>query len=98
VKFGEYLGAGVPVILEEGTGDMANMLNKHGIGYVVKLWEQPKQAFDAEVKKALDWLKENNSTVRNNTRMFVEECYTWQANVPKEREMYKRALDKASKK
>ncbi len=98
VKFGEYLSAGVPVVLEEGTGNMADMLNQYGIGKVVRLWERPKHEFDAEVKKTLDWLKENSSTVRNNTRMFVEECYTWQANVPKERAMYIRALEKASKK
>lgn len=97
VKFGEYLGAGIPVVLEEGTGDMANMLNKNKIGYVVKLWEQPKQQFDAEVKKALDWLKENSNKVRSNTRAFAEECYTWQANVPKERQMYIRALQKAGR-
>ncbi len=99
VKFGEYLAAGVPVVLEEGTGDMAALLKKRGIGCVVKLADKQKQAdFDSEVKSALEWLKENSGTVRSNTRKFVEECYTWEANVPVERNMYVKALQKAAKK
>jgi len=99
VKFGEYLAAGVPVVLEQGTGDMAELLKKRGIGCVVKLADKQKQAdFDSEVKGALEWLKENSGTVRSNTRKFVEECYTWEANVPVERNMYVKALQKAAKK
>ncbi len=98
VKFGEYLAAGVPVVLEEGTGDIATLLNKYGIGCVVKLSDKQKQTdFDNEVRKALEWLRENSNTVRHNTRSFVDECYTWEANVPAERMMYARALQKAGK-
>lgn len=96
VKFGEYLSAGLPVILEEGTGSIATILAEHKIGCVVKLsGKTDKAAFDNEIKKALDWEKQNRADVQANTRKFVENHYTWNANLEKEREMYIRAFDTA---
>jgi len=98
VKFGEYLSAGIPVVLEEGTGKMSEMLGKYGIGCIVKLWgKEGQNEFGQEVKKALQWYSENADRARDNARKFVEKEYTWKANVQKEREMYARALQKASK-
>jgi hypothetical protein len=86
------------VVLEEGTGDIATLLNKYEIGCVVKLSDKEKQNdFDNEVRKALDWLRDNSNAVRTNTRKFVDEFYTWQANVPAERKMYIQALHKAGR-
>jgi hypothetical protein len=99
VKFGEYLSAGIPVVIEEGTGDLAGMLHQHQIGCVVRLTGQPnQQAIDNEVKNALTWFEQNKNNVRNNARRFVADCYTWKANVPKERTMYIDALNRVNKK
>ena len=57
-----------------------------------------KLDFDNEVKKALQWLSANAADVRNNTRNFVENCYTWKANVPVERKMFEAALRKSDNK
>jgi hypothetical protein len=98
VKFGEYLSAGIPVVLEEGTGNIGAMLNKYQIGYVVKLTDKSRQSdFDAEVKKALDWYQEHKNEVRTNTKNFVDDCYTWKANVQNERNIYIQALQKVMK-
>jgi glycosyltransferase involved in cell wall biosynthesis len=98
VKFGEYLSAGIPVVLEEGTGKISELLQQNGIGCVVKLWGKENQKeFEGEVRKALDWFETNKTTVRENARKFVDDCYTWKANVQKEREMYANALQKAVK-
>jgi len=95
VKFGEYLSAGLPVILEEGTGSIAAILAKHKIGCVVKLSGKTNSAeIDTEVKKALDWVSDNKADVRQNTVKFVEDNYTWNANLPIERQMYIEALEK----
>lgn len=97
VKFGEYLSAGLPVILEAGTGNIAEMLDKYGMGYVVTLTgKTEKAAFDQEVGMALKWERQNRGKVRTNTRTFVEQNYTWNANQEKERDMYVRALEKAN--
>ncbi len=99
VKFGEYLSAGIPVVLEEGTGKISELLKQNGIGCVVKLWGKDNQKeFEGEVRKALDWFETNRTTVRNNARKFVDDCYTWKANVQKEREMYVKALWKVVRK
>lgn len=97
VKFGEYLSAGLPVILEEGTGNIAKMLAEHKIGCVVKLTgKTDKDDFDNEIMKALNWEKQNRAQVQANTRKFVEDHYTWTANLKQEREMYIKAFATAN--
>jgi glycosyltransferase involved in cell wall biosynthesis len=98
VKFGEYLSAGIPVILEKGTGNLSEMLDRYKIGFVVSLTDKKdQQEFDAEVQKALDWFLQNKNEVRSKTRAFVDECYTWTANLPRERKMYEQVLERVSK-
>lgn len=93
VKFGEYLSAGIPVVLEEGTGDISRILDAYKIGCVVKLTGKVIESdFDKEVEKALDWYQLNKNEVRINTKKCVEDCYTWKANVQKERSSYVQAL------
>lgn len=97
VKFGEYLSAGVPVILEKGTGNIAETLGKYGIGCVVALsGKNTESAIDDEVRTALDWIDSNKDSVRKNTIDFVENNYTWAANLDVERKMYVGALTKAN--
>ncbi|MCW3121331.1 MAG: hypothetical protein JWQ38_823 [Flavipsychrobacter sp.] len=96
VKFGEYLSAGIPVVLEAGTGDIAGMLNEYNIGCVIQLeGKNTDTALNDEVQVALDWFHTNRQLARTNTRKFIEEQYTWQANVPKERSMYAASLELA---
>lgn len=92
VKLGEYLGAGLPVIVEEGTGNVAEMLAPGNIGYAVKLTGTAPGAFDEEVQKALRWLEQDFVQKRVKAREFVESRYTWAANASYEREMYINAL------
>lgn len=92
VKLGEYLGAGLPVIVEKGTGNVADMLSADDISFEVSLTGKTGTAFDAEVLKALAWLTGNAEQKRSNARRFVENNYTWAANVSYEREMYICAL------
>ena len=96
VKFGEYLSAGIPVVLEEGMKGASDILDVNRIGCVVKLSGKVQQAdIDKEVKKALDWFEMNKEGMQAKTRKFVEDQYTWKANVQKERKMYIQALAKA---
>jgi glycosyltransferase involved in cell wall biosynthesis len=93
VKFGEYLSAGLPVILEKGTGNISEMLDEYGMGLEINLTGQhDKDTFDLEVKRVLAWQAANRVVARGNARRFVEECYTWKANMPAERKMYVDAL------
>ena len=100
VKFGEYLSAGIPVVLEEGTGDISLILNKHRIGCVIKLTGKDNKAdFDAEVTNALNWYQQNMQTVRTDTKDYIDKQYTWKANVQRERMAYAGGLkNQATKK
>ncbi len=99
VKFGEYLSAGLPVVLEKGTGSIAEILRKYGIGCVVALsGKNSETEIDNEVRSALHWIDTNKTNVRKNTIDFVENHYTWAANLNIERQMYIGALKKTIEK
>ena len=74
----------------------ADILDVNQIGCVVKLSSKEKQTdIDKEVKNALDWFEMNKEGMQEKTRKFVEDQYTWKANVQKERKMYIQALAKS---
>ncbi|MBX9850858.1 MAG: hypothetical protein K2X86_03785 [Cytophagaceae bacterium] len=92
VKFGEYIASGIPVIVEEGTGELSELLSKYNMGFTVKLSGQSIEGITEEVAKTLSWLEANKAVARNNARTFARENYTWSSFVPIERKMYISAL------
>ena len=98
VKFGEYLSAGLPVILEEGTGEIGDYLDKYKIGFVVKLaGKATRKEMDTEVAETLRWYADNEKTVGDRARQYVDTFYTWKANIETERNMYLDALKDPAK-
>jgi glycosyltransferase involved in cell wall biosynthesis len=91
VKVGEYLSAGLPIIFHEGTGDLSTLLVPRNIGYAVDLVNETK--FTSEVSKSLVWLEMDKANRRQQARMFINEQYTWQANLAKERKLYLRTIN-----
>lgn len=67
-KFGEYLAAGVPVILTEGIGDYSEMANKMNVGLTMKL--------DSEVASPVEFdrVKSFISDVGQNRVQWAERC------------------------
>lgn len=98
VKLGEYLSAGLPVIVEKGTGDVEQLLKPFEIGYTINLHERSEAALQVEVQNALNWVRSADDSRRIAARRFVEQHYTWKANVQKERTMYLDSLASASAK
>jgi glycosyltransferase involved in cell wall biosynthesis len=96
VKLGEYLSAGLPVIVERGTGNVERMLTPGDIGFATNLAGKAGTAFDNEVKKAIEWMESGSEQRRNKAKQFVEANYTWAAHIPNERDMYANALNLVS--
>lgn len=92
VKLGEYLGAGLPVIVEKGTGKVAALLSPYDIGFEVALTSASAETFDSEVVKALQWVKTGGVKRSQAARQYVEKFYTWKVNIPNERIMYAKSL------
>jgi glycosyltransferase involved in cell wall biosynthesis len=92
VKLGEYLGAGLPVIVEKGTGKVAVLLSPYDIGFEVALTGKKTESFDNEVVKALSWVKTGSAERSAAARQYVEKFYTWKVNVPNERVMYAKSV------
>lgn len=66
-KFGEYLAAGLPVLMTEGVGDFSDLVKREGVGLIV-----PQELLDApEAAAARFWLKrivdQASSTRRDST-------------------------------
>jgi glycosyltransferase involved in cell wall biosynthesis len=93
VKFGEYLSAGLPVILQDGPKNVSEILHTYQIGCVIDISGKEDPTVSNEVRKALDWVDQNKVQSKRNARAFVAQQYTWNANVQKEREMYVSALN-----
>jgi glycosyltransferase involved in cell wall biosynthesis len=92
VKLGEYLSAGLPVVVEKGTGSVQEMLAPYDIAFAVNIHNRSTTDLDAEVSKTLNWIGASNSSRREAARGFVEQHYTWKAYVQHERKMYMDSL------
>jgi glycosyltransferase involved in cell wall biosynthesis len=94
VKLGEYLSAGVPVIVENGTGAIPAILAQYNIGTTLSLVNKKGDELYNEVRKVLAWLENDFEQKRVSARSFVKDNYTWAANLSFEREMYMNTLEK----
>ncbi len=95
VKLGEYLGAGLPVIVEKGTGCVGELLRPYDIGYELALTGKNALSFDNEVLSAISWIEKDIDGGRSvAAKAFVDSQYTWLVNTPHEREMYTKIIGK----
>jgi glycosyltransferase involved in cell wall biosynthesis len=61
-KFGEYLAAGLPVLLTEGIGDFSALVEKEGLGMIVpSSLLDTTEANDEELEQILQFLKQTVS-------------------------------------
>lgn len=65
LKFGEYLAAGLPVLISDGVGDFSKMVSEHKVGVVVK---------NSDYEKALQMMKEliEENDIHRRCREFAE--------------------------
>jgi glycosyltransferase involved in cell wall biosynthesis len=92
VKFGEYLSAGLPVIMEAGTWNTRETLERYGLGCAVQMHGKQGAALNAEVQQALYWARTHRQQATKLTLQYVQQQYTWRANAPRERALYKAVL------
>jgi len=82
VKIGEYLSAGLPVLLSRGIGDMSDLIAKHGVGLVIE--DSPSACL-----RALEFLNCGAyEEVSRRCRLFVEKHLTWSAYSEEFRQLY----------
>ena len=92
-KLAEYLASGVPVIVERGTGDVPEMLERAGAGLTVNV-AGPSAQMNEEARRARAWIKQRGGQARNNARDLSEREMLWSSVSPVVRDLYRRALDR----
>lgn len=68
-KFGEYLAAGLPVILTEGIGDYSELAVSHNVGITIKIDEESLD--EQELKRLLDFVE----NISSDRKKMAKDCY-----------------------
>jgi glycosyltransferase involved in cell wall biosynthesis len=76
VKFGEYLAAGVPVIVSEGVGDYSAAVRRCGLGEVVELSQSDEQ-LKRQLHEALFVSHAFDGAARERCREYAAEELSW---------------------
>ena len=91
-KLGEYLAAGVPVIVATGTGRVGNILEEADAGMAVDVFGVPSDVLHAEARRVCDALRARHSALQRNALDLCQRAFQWSSYVPRVREAYLRAL------
>jgi glycosyltransferase involved in cell wall biosynthesis len=91
-KLGEYLAAGLPVVVEAGTGEVPEIVERAGAGIAVRTARAPAIEVAAQAARVLDWTRQHGPAARTAARRLAESDFTWARALPTLRSLYSRAL------
>jgi glycosyltransferase involved in cell wall biosynthesis len=91
-KFAEYLGCGLPLIINSGVGDADELINREGVGALVREFNE------AEYSSALDVIENLNADpeqTRKRTRVVAERLFdVRRVGAERYAELYEQILSK----
>ncbi len=93
VKIAEYLGSGLPIIIEKNVGGVADVMFEQSILKGIQI-ATPGASMDADANAVNNWLEENLASKRELARAYAENVYLWSAAINVSRKMYENALNK----
>jgi glycosyltransferase involved in cell wall biosynthesis len=97
-KFGEYLAAGVPVIMTEGIGDFGRMAAEQGVGLVLKAGLLDLDPFpEAEVARIAQFVRESQqegNCMARRCRTAARRYLHWDAAWPELHRGYRQAAER----
>jgi glycosyltransferase involved in cell wall biosynthesis len=89
VKFGEYLAAGLPVIITEGLGDYSDAVRTHALGSVISLGDS-----DDSIQHRLESFTSSDDLLsgemRRRCRSYAIRELSWTRHLPRVAEVYRR--------
>lgn len=90
IKLGEFLSCGVPVIINSGVGDTAELVSSNRIGVVVDKFEEAEYS---RALKELSGLLDEGDALRKRCRKSAEEYLALEIGVKKYASIYKSLCD-----
>lgn len=92
IKFGEYLAAGLPVVVSEGIGDVDVKVTRAGAGIVVQLNRDGVDSLQCEAERVHETLLAQGERMRQRALKLCEEEFLWARYIDKLRSAYVEAL------
>ncbi len=93
VKIAEYLGSGLPIIIEKNVGGVADVMFEQSILKGIQI-AAADASMDEDADSVNNWLAENLDGKRALARAYAEKVYLWSAAINVSRKMYENALNK----
>lgn len=94
-KLGEYLAAGVPVIVSRGTGQVGALVEAHGAGLQVDCFGVSAEALTREAARCSEQLTTQGDRLRRAAIALCEQEFCWSSYTEIVRGAYARALQAA---
>ena len=88
VKIAEYLGAGLPVILQKGIGGVEQMIREYQAGLVTDFFNDRDQS----VNSCIQWLENQGRNISRNAVRLAREKLLWRNSIQTHRETYKHLI------
>ena len=89
IKVGEYLACGLPVIINEGVGDIDQIIRKEGVGAVIPSF------IDSQYIEAINKIKEllkEPLVLKRRCRMVAEDYFSLDKGIEKYQQIYQKLL------
>ena len=93
VKIAEYLGSGLPIIIEKNVGGVADVMFEQSILKGIRI-AAPGADMDSDADSVNRWLGEGLAGKRTLARDYAEKVYLWSSAINVSRKMYENALNK----
>lgn len=92
VKLGEYLAAGLPVVVSRGIGDVDTTITKAGAGIAVELFSGDANLVNAEALRVHEALERDGKGMRVRALELCEQHFLWTCYIDDVRSAYAHAL------
>jgi glycosyltransferase involved in cell wall biosynthesis len=91
VKIAEYLGSGLPIIIEKNVGGVSEVMFEQSILKGIEI-AVPGGDMNVAAEAVNKWLGENIAEKREQARAYASEVYLWSSAIHVSRKMYERIL------
>lgn len=91
-KLGEYLAAGVPVIVGRGTGVVGEIVTQADAGTVVDVFGRDTSYVEAEARRVMGWIAHRAPELRANALRLCDEQFLWTRYIARARAAYRLSL------
>lgn len=91
-KLGEYLAAGVPVVVGRGTGVVGEIVAQADAGAVVDVFGCDASAVEVEARRVLDLIMHRGPELRANALRLCDEQFLWSRYIARARAAYRLSL------